>query len=79
MGSQFSGPPLMALFSSNANVFKYEQLKLGFHHPIPNHMKEENKEKTLSYLPFCLQRFLSSARSVPLITKPVVEATAPPK
>lgn len=66
-------------FSFNANIFQHELLKLWFYFPTLNYVKEKSKEKTLSYLPFCLKRFLSKARSVPPIIRPVVEATAPPK
>lgn len=78
-GSQLSRSLLLALFSSNANVFNRELLKLCLLCPTPHHRKEEEKEKTLSYLPFCLRRLLSRARRVPPIAKPVAEATAPPK
>ena len=77
-GSWFSRPLNPALFSFNANVFRHELLKLWFHCLAPNHMKEENKENTVSNLPFCLQRLLSRARSIEPVTKPVVQAAAPP-
>ena len=77
-GSWFSRPLNLALFSFNANGFRHELLKLWFHCLAPNHMKEENKENTISNLPFCLQRLLSRARSIEPVTKPVVQAAAPP-